>query len=341
MGTTSTGGWYNASSVAVVTSNATSNEIANRTRLVFMNWTGDYNSTSTSLSINMTKPVTIQANWIRQYYVTILSPTGSPTGAGWYDAGSTASVSVEPIVQFPNGTREVFTGWNTTRLAQAPSLQFIVTSPAQLQALWKVQYMIQIVSPYGTPEGSGWHDAGSVVQFSIQPQIDYSNRTRRIFTGWTGDYSGTSTVFTLTADKPMNLSAEWTTQYEITFKVSGLPNSTYVTLNVNNVSQRIAVSQPYSAWYDEGQTLNPNTNQTVMSFFRFANWRNSTGSVVAKPMTVIGPEDYTAFYSVGFPLGIPGFPMESILMGMVAGLLAIAVTKRRRHDKKSQSESRG
>jgi M6 family metalloprotease-like protein/uncharacterized repeat protein (TIGR02543 family) len=341
MGTTSSGGWYNASSVAVVTANATSKEIANRTRLAFMNWTGDYNSTSTSLSINMTKPVTVRANWIRQYYVTILSPTGSPSGAGWYNAGSTATVLIEPIVQFPNGTRAVFTGWNTTALAQAPSLQFIVNSPSRLQALWKVQYLIQISSPYGSPEGSGWHDAGSVVQFLIQPQIDYSNRTHRIFTGWTGDYSGTSTSFTLTADKPMNLSAHWTTQYQVAFKVSGLPNSTYVTLNVNNVSQRIAVNQPFSAWYDQGQTLNPNTNQTVMSFFRFANWRNSTGSIVAKPMTVTGPEDYTAFYSAGFPLGIPGFPTESILIGMVAGLLTIAITKGRRRDKKSQFESRG
>jgi hypothetical protein len=341
MGTTSTGGWYNASSVAVVTANATSDEIPNRTRLVFMNWTGDYNSTSMSLFINMTKPVAVQANWIRQYYVTILSPTGSPTGAGWYDVGSTASISVKPIVEYPNGTREVFVSWNTSRLAQAPAVQFIVNSPAQLQALWKVQYLIQIVSPYGTSQGSGWHDAGSQVEFSIQPQIDYSNRTRRIFAGWAGDYSGTSTIFTLIADKPMSLSAEWTTQYEVTFKVNGLPNSTYVTLNVNNVSQRIAVSEPYSAWYDKGQTLNPNTNQTVMSFFRFANWRNSTGSVVARPMTVIGPEDYTAFYSVGFPLGIPGFPMESILIGMFTGLLAIVFKKQRRRVKKSQTGRRG
>jgi hypothetical protein len=123
--------------------------------------------------------------------------------------------------------------------------------------------------------------------------------------------------------------------------VNGLPNSTYVTLNVNNVSQRIAVSEPYSAWYDKGQTLNPNTNQTVMSFFRFANWRNSTGSVVARPMTVIGPEDYTAFYSVGFPLGIPGFPMESIFMGLVAGLLATVFKKKKRRVKKSQAGRRG
>jgi M6 family metalloprotease-like protein len=339
MGTTSPGGWYDKSSIAVVTADATSNEIPNTTRLLFMNWTGDYNSTSTSVSINMTKPVAIRANWVRQYYVTILSPTGSPSGAGWYNAGSTADVTVQPIVQFSNSTRAVFTGWNTTFLGNAPGFQFKVTSPARLQALWKIQYLVQVVSPYGNPQGSGWHDEGSTVQVSIQPQVDFSNRTRRNFEGWTGDFSGTSTSLTVTVNRPMNLSAQWTTQYEVTFKISGLPNSTYVTLNVNNASERIAANQPHSAWYDQGQTLDPNTNQTVMRFFRFANWRNSTGFKVENPMTVNGPEDYTAVYAPSFALGIPGFPIESILLGIAAGLLMLTVTRGHRRNKRRRQES--
>ena len=238
-GTTSPGGWYNSGSVASVSSNATSNVIPNWSRLVFTNWSGDYNSTSTALSINMTKPVTLQANWIRQYYVTVLSSMGSPSGAGWYNAGTTADVAVQPIVQFANGTRDVFTGWNVTSVAQAPDFQFPVNSPTKLQAIWKLQYFIQAVSPYGAPQGSGWYDAGSVARLSIQPEVDYNNKTRRIFTGWTGDYSGTSANFTLTANKPMNVAAQWATQYQVTFKVSGLPNSTSVTVNINNASYHL------------------------------------------------------------------------------------------------------
>jgi M6 family metalloprotease-like protein/uncharacterized repeat protein (TIGR02543 family) len=339
MGTTSPNGWYDKNSVAVATANATSNEIPNTTRLQFMNWTGDYNSTSTSISINMTNPVAIKANWIRQYYVTILSPTGSPSGAGWYNSGSTADVTVQPMVQFSNSTRAVFTGWNTTFLGNAPGFQFKVTSPARLQALWKLQYLIQVVSPYGNPQGSGWHDVGSTVQVSIQPQVDLGNKTRRNFAGWTGDRSGTGTSLTVTVDKPMNLSAQWTTQYQVTFKVSGLPNSTYVTLSLNNASERISPNQPFSAWYDQGQTLDPNTNQTVMRFFRFANWRNSTGLKVENPMTVNGPEDYTAVYAPSFALGIPGFPIESILLGVAAGLLMLTFTRRRRRSKNHLQQS--
>jgi hypothetical protein len=333
-GTTSPGGWHNSNSVASVSSNATSNVIPNWSRLVFTNWSGDYSSTSTALSINMTKPVTLQANWIRQYYVTVLSSTGSPSGSGWYNAGTTANVNVQPIVQFSNGTRDVFTGWNVTSMAQAPDYQFPVNSPTRLQAIWKLQYFIQAVSSYGAPQGSGWYDAGSVVRLSIQPQVDCNNKTRRMFTGWTGDYSGTSTNFTLTANKPINVAAQWETQYQVIFKVSGLPNSTSVTININNASYPLKVNQPYSAWYTQGQALDPTANETVMTYFQFVSWRNSTGFNVANPITVNAPAEYTASYQPTLPLGLPGYPIESILLGIIAGLLAISVTRKHRHHNK-------
>jgi len=300
-GSTTPGGWYDANSVAIISANSTSDIIPNWSRLFFTNWSGDYNSTSPSLPITMTKPFTLQANWVRQYYVTVISPTGSPSGAGWYDAGTNADVALQPIVQFSNGTRDVFTGWNVTSSAQAPNLQFPVNSPTTLQALWKLQYLIQTMSPYGTPQGSGWYDAGTSVRLSIQPEVDYNNKTRRIFTGWSGDVSGNSTDFTLTATKPINALAQWRTQYQITFKVAGLPNSTFVTLNVNNQNYQISPNQPYSAWYNQGQTLDPTTTQTVLMFFQFANWRNSTGSNVMMPIAVTAPSEYTAIYVFGLP----------------------------------------
>ena len=332
-GTTSSGGWYNANSLATVTANTPSNEIVNASRLIFSNWSGDYHSTSTSVTINMTKPMTVEANWIQQYFVTIISSNGSPSGAGWYNAGSTADILIQPIVELSNGTREVLTGWNVTRLVQAPTYQFNVTSPTRLQAIWKIQYLIEIGSPYGSPTGSGWYDTGTSTAVAIQPEITYQNKTRRVFTGWTGDYSGASPNFTLTADKPMKINAQWKTQYEITFKVSGVPNSTYVTLNINNADYPVTVNQPYSEWYDEGQTLNPTANQTVMSFFQLGDWHNSTGGNVVRPMTVTRPEDYTAAYSPTLPVGIPGFRVESIMIGLAAGLLAVGFMKRRRRSK--------
>ncbi|MGA3108964.1 MAG: M6 family metalloprotease domain-containing protein [Candidatus Bathyarchaeia archaeon] len=336
-GTTTPGGWYAANSVATISANATSNVIPSWSRLVFTSWSGDYNSTSPTFSITMTQPFTLQANWMWQYYLSVVSSTGSPSGGGWYNAGTTANVTVQPIVDFANGTREVLVGWNNASFAQAPDFQLHVNSPTRIQAIWKVQYLIQVASSYGLPQGSGWYDSGSVAKISVQPQINYNNQTRRILTGWTGDYSGKNPNFTLPANKPMNVAAQWMTQYQITFKVAGLPNSTYVTVNVNNQNYQIASNQPSSAWYNRGQTLDPTTNQTVMAFFQFANWRNSTGSNVMMPTAVTAPSEYTANYTP--QLAVPGFPIESVLIGLAAGLLAIKVTRENRGRKKTSRPS--
>jgi M6 family metalloprotease-like protein len=300
-GTTTPSAWYQPNATVTVWAANPSNVTENTSRFIFSSWSGDLSSTSPAITVTMNKPVTLQANWVKQYYVTIISPTGSPNGEGWYNAGSVVTVGVQSTVQYPNGTRMIFNGWSSTTLGNDPTTQVTVNSPTRLLAAWKTQYLITAQSQYGSAIGGGWYDAGSSAQLSIQPEVDYNNKTRRIFTGWTGDVSGTSIDLTLTANKPLNAIAEWTTQYQITFKVAGLPNSTQVTLNVNNQNHQITPTQPYSAWYNQGQTLNPTTNQTILTFFQFTNWRNSTGSNIIPPITVTTPAEYTATYAFAFP----------------------------------------
>ena len=300
-GTATPSGWYQPNATVSVSANNPSNVTANASRFMFSSWSGDFVSNSTTLTVTMSKPVTLQANWIKQYYVTIISPTGTPSGEGWYNAGSVVTVGVQSTVQYPNGTRMIFNGWNSPTLGSNPTTQITVNSPISLLAAWKTQYLVTVQSEYGSATGAGWHDAGSSVQLSIQPEVDYNNETRRIFTGWVGDVSGNSTDVTLTISEPINAVAQWTTQYQITFEVTGVPNSTSVTLNLNNENYQIAPNQPYSAWYNQGQILDPTITTTVLTFLQFANWRDSAGSKVLMPITVTAPAEYTAIYVLGFP----------------------------------------
>jgi hypothetical protein len=100
------------------------------------------------------------------------------------------------------------------------------------------------------------------------------------------------------------------------------------------------VNQPYSAWYNQGQALAPTANKTVMTFFKFSNWSNSTGFSVAEPITVNAPAEYTASYLPTLPLAIPGYPIESILVGIIAGLLAVNATRQHRQHKKTIPQSK-
>ncbi len=333
-GSTSISGWYDPKVIVVVSASDPSNVTANSSRLLFDGWSGDMSSNSTYLQVNMTKPVSLKANWITQYYVTIISSTGSPTGSGWYNAGQIATVGVQSTVQYSNATRLVFTGWNSTALGRNPNTQITVNSPTTLQAGWKTQYLVNIQSAYGTSLGGGWYDAGSNVPVNIQREIDYANSTRRIFAGWTGDYTGSSSNMTLRVNDPKTLNAKWNTEYLVTFKVSGISNSTIVQMNLKNATYNLSVNGAYRTWYQKGTTINPVLNQTVIDGYmihKFSGWTNATGGAIAGPLTVNAPTTYVASYSTDFAIPpIPGFPIEAVLIGMLLGVGVLVLTRRRR-----------
>jgi M6 family metalloprotease-like protein len=333
-GTTTPTGWYDANSVAAISATSPSNMIEHASRQVFLDWSGDVNSNSSSVTVNVTKPLAVNANWKTQYYVMIMSSVGDAFGGGWYDAGETATISVRSTVQLENRTRQVFIDWNGTAQGQGPVAKFRVNAPSVIQATWKTQYLVQIESPYGDPQGSGWYDAGSSAQISIQPKVDYGNRTRRLFEGWAGDYSGTNNEVILRLDSPKTMVAKWITQYELRFEVTGISNSTYVKLTLDNSNHDVSVNNVYQDWFDQGRQITPTVNETISNgifIYRFLGWYNSIGAAFQGPISVNGPQDYVASYSNAVILPpIPGFPLESILAGLMLGLLALTVCKRRR-----------
>jgi M6 family metalloprotease-like protein len=333
-GTTTPSAWYSPNSTVTVTASNPSNVTTNASRYLFSSWSGDLASTSTSLTVTMKGPVTLQANWIKQYYVTIISPTGSPSGEGWYNAGTVVTVGVQSTVQYSNGTRMIFNGWNSTTLGSDSTAQITVNSPTRLLAAWRTQYLITVNSEYGPPIGGGWYDAGASVQASVPAQINYSNATRRIFTGWTGDFTGTSNSVTVKVNSPKTLTAQWSTQYLVTFAVSGLPNSIMVTLNVNNVTYSLPAGSSYQIWVQKGTVFSPMLNQTIstgITTYKFGGWLNATGGTVQNPLTVNAPSQYVASYTSQLSLPpVPGFPIEGILVGLFFGLVLLVLRRDRK-----------
>jgi len=331
-GTTTPSGWYPLNATITVTATDPSNVTANSSRYIFTSWSGDFSSNSTTITITMYKPVTVDANWIKQYYLTIISTTGSAAGEGWYNAGTIVTVGVQSTVQYPNGTRMMFTGWNSTVVGDDSATQITVNAPIRLIANWKTQYLVTVISEYGTAAGGGWYDAGSAAQASVPSELDYTNGTRRIFAGWTGDYSGAANSVALEVDAQKTLIAQWNTQYLVIFRVSGLPNSTVLELDVNNATYNLPAASNYQMWVQKGTVFSPTLNQTVstgITSYKFTGWLNSTGSSVQNPLTVNGPGQYVASYTSQLNLPpVPGFPIEAIIVGLLLGLI-VSVMRRR------------
>ncbi len=85
-------------------------QIDENQRYRFKGWTGTVSATQNPLHLTVNGPANITASWALQYRVSAIDPYGTPTGAGWYDKGSVATISTSPLAAgFP--VRHVFTHW--------------------------------------------------------------------------------------------------------------------------------------------------------------------------------------------------------------------------------------
>jgi len=175
------------------------------TKYVFTSW----NDGNVSGSRIISDGGVYTANYGKQYLLTIESDYGEPEGQGWYDAGSTATISVISIEE-PT-TRHIFMGWSGDYSGDTATASVIMDSPKTVTANWRTEYLLTIESDYGEPEGQGWYDVGSTATISVAPTEGLI--IKHVFTGWGGDFTGNTPTATLTVNSPMVVTANWRNDY--------------------------------------------------------------------------------------------------------------------------------
>ena len=157
-------------------------------------------------------------NYQTQYYFNVATdPDGimPVTGTGWYNAGTI--VQTNTAVQALNGsagTQYAFKSWTVDGTAQSGNpISITLDGPHKAVAKYQTQYQLTVQSPngLGSPQGSGFYDAGSTAQFSVTSPNGIL--IQQVFSQWQGDYSGTSTQGSIIMDKPHAVEATWTTSY--------------------------------------------------------------------------------------------------------------------------------
>lgn len=169
---------------------------------------------------------TITANYKTQYYLTVNSAYGPPSGAGWYDSGATASFSVTSPVSGSSGTQYVCTGYSGDASGSGTSGSIVMSGPKIVTFSWKTQYQLTMaVSPSSagatTPAiGIHWYDAASQVTISATENSGY------LFESWsgsgTGSYTGAENPKTITMNGPITETATFVQIVTITFQLSGV-----------------------------------------------------------------------------------------------------------------------
>jgi uncharacterized repeat protein (TIGR02543 family) len=158
--------------------------------------------------------------------VTVSSACGTPNppaGAHQYANGSSVTVSCGPTpFAGPAGTQYVCTGW--TGSGDIPptgtEASYTIAAIAQDSAItwaWKTQYQLTTavnlsVGGSVTPNGTIWQDANSLVYLSASLNAGY------IFTGWSGNLTGSENPVTVTMNAPKSITANFTPACTLTIR---------------------------------------------------------------------------------------------------------------------------
>jgi hypothetical protein len=156
--------------------------------------------------------------WYQLSYTANIRCNSSP---GWYITGSQFSCQVPSIKPVSSTERQSFQAWtiNGEPSAGPANSNFVIGSNMNVGAVYVKQYYVNVTSPYGQTQGSGWYNEGGTVKISLSPTIILNEGflgtlgVGEQFAGWTGDYSGSNSIAQLKVDSAKSIQGEWATTY--------------------------------------------------------------------------------------------------------------------------------
>jgi hypothetical protein len=142
----SQGGWYDANSNVQLGPVPSTIDLSTAERLHFNGWVTNGSQSSTlSHTVLMDAPHTVTLSYTNQYYVDVRSSQGSVTGSGWYDRGSTATITLATGAQaWPFSY--TFNGWSVVppdgnMVKTDDSWHLMVDKPYVVEAQWSFDYL--------------------------------------------------------------------------------------------------------------------------------------------------------------------------------------------------------
>jgi hypothetical protein len=105
------------------------------TRFVLIGW--DDGVTQAQRQIRVNGPLTLAARYKTQYQLSVTSSYGNPTGSGWYDAGTIASVGIDDSYMLVY----IAKGWTGSTSSSNPTEHILMDGPKTIGAVWVIDYL--------------------------------------------------------------------------------------------------------------------------------------------------------------------------------------------------------
>ncbi|MBO3840674.1 MAG: hypothetical protein QXJ72_08125 [Thermoproteota archaeon] len=206
-----------------------------------------------------------------------------------WDDDSVHILEVPEVVQLQSGIRHVFEKWNDN--ITLTKREITILSSITIIAKYQTEYLVSVVSPYGSPSGTGWYRSGQVANLSIQRIVDHGNGTRRILLGWYKDGLPLSSEerCSITVVEPVLLEAKWGTRYFIDAmssigQVSGAGwydagSTATVSISTIRVEKDMFTNYVFEGWMVDGELVStsPTYSFTITKPVSLkASWRTET-----------------------------------------------------------------
>lgn len=232
-GAVSGSGWYNSGATARLSVNSTDVPTALGTRVAFAGWSTGTNATSIAIPVN--GPVIVSTLWHTQYLVNATTEYGQVNGIGWYNANSTATISLTKTeVSTGPDTQLGFLNWSNG--TKSSTLTFRVTGPLFLSALYAEQYRVTFA-----PENAYGQQLNGVNYYNVSSRMLnssaflFANRTYNIeYISYKGVNLSTNYIFSLTSPGTVAFKVP---VYNITIKAAsafGTPLNAYLNVTFKN-----------------------------------------------------------------------------------------------------------
>jgi uncharacterized repeat protein (TIGR02543 family) len=232
----------------------------------FAGWSGDLSGTTTQQTINVGNGLSITASFSAISYTVTFTESGLPSGTEWsVTFNSVSKSSTTDTITFTGVSAGSYSWSVSTPVSGGTGVRYIaspssgtmnVPSQTSQSITYTTQYYLTVnTNPSGidSPTGEGWYDALATAHVSAAQYVDIvPGSSRYRFDSWTGA-SGTYSDATVLMDSAKTVTANYVTQFYVTFAQSGV--GTDFTGTVMTVGGTDYDRGGHSDWYDEGASI--------------------------------------------------------------------------------------
>ena len=196
-----------------------------------------------------------------------------------------------PVLAFPSyGTEITFIGFGDGY--NATSRPFDLGDDTFLEVRYRVRFLLEVESKYGSVSGAGWLPAGSLANLSVAPSVEFGNGTRMAFVRWVlpGNVSHLDYVAMVRMNGPKRVQVVWKRQFLLTVRSEfGSPRG--------------------GGWYDQGSVAIFRVDEIsgAVIVYRFVEWVGDVRAVTPvasvlmdspKEVRALWRTDYTRVYII-------------------------------------------